>query len=57
MRHAAMVLVLGVGTLAAGCQGSGEYIPPLKPLGEGVPADLPALGSDDFTIVRLVING
>lgn len=56
MRQALIVLALAV-TAAAGCKGGGEYIPPLKPVGNGVPADLPALGKEDYATLRIIVNG
>lgn len=57
MRHAWMGLAL-LGLIGLGaCKGGGEYVPPMKPLGEGMPADLPALSEQDFAAVRLTING
>ena len=48
----ALVTLLGL----AAC-GGGEYIPPLKPVGDGVPSDLPALRADEAAVLRLTING
>ena len=56
MRQTWLMFVLVLGALGA-CKATGETIPPIRPLGPGVPLDLPALGEDDFAIVRLVING
>ncbi|MEK7465770.1 MAG: hypothetical protein AAB074_00010 [Planctomycetota bacterium] len=43
--------------LAAGCGGQGEYVPPLRPLGPGIPADLPELAPGQWAAMRLVVNG
>lgn len=51
----ALSLMLGSATIA--CRSGGEYVPPLRSIGEGVPADLPALGASDFAVLRLVVNG
>ena len=56
MRHAWMGLAL-LGLIGLGSCKGGEYVPPMKPLGEGMPADLPALSEQDFAAVRLTING
>lgn len=50
-------IFLFVAALAAGCGGTGERIAPLRPLGEGVPADLPALAPGQWAVVRLAVNG
>jgi hypothetical protein len=57
MRFASTAFVLTLCILGAGCQSGGEVIPPRASVGPGVPADLPALGQDEFAVVRLVING
>lgn len=44
-------------TLVAGCGGTGERIAPLRPLGEGIPADLPPLAPGQWAVMRLVVNG
>ena len=51
----ALALTLGFGTIA--CHTSAEYVPPLRLLGDGVPADLPPLAADDFAVLRLIVNG
>lgn len=48
--------VLLLGLVLAGCA-EGEYIPPELPLPQGVPADMPALGRDQFAVLRLKIHG
>lgn len=56
MRFARTGLML-VALVALGACASKEYVPPLKPVGEGVPKDLPALAEQDFAALRLTING
>ena len=46
-----------VAALVAGCGGSGENVAPLRPLGAGIPADMPALAPGQWAVVRLVVNG
>lgn len=53
---AAVLTLVGMTTLTPRGYGQ-EVIPPLRPVGEGVPKDLPALGPDQFAVVRLIING
>ena len=55
MLSLALTLTLGIATIA--CRTGAEYVPPLRSLGEGVPADLPALEASDFAVLRLVVNG
>ena len=57
MRHTTMGLALVTLLGLAACSGSGEYIPPLKTVGDGVPSDLPALAADEAAVLRLTING
>lgn len=57
MRHTTMGLALVTLLGLAACSGGGENIPPLKPVGDGVPSDLPALASGDWAVLRLTING
>lgn len=56
MRQTWVLFVLVLGVLGA-CKATGETIAPIRALGPGVPSDLPALGENDFAVVRLVING
>lgn len=57
MRHTTMGFALVTLLGLAACSGGGEYIPSLKPVGDGVPSDLPALGADEAAVLRLRING
>ena len=57
MRTLFLALTLMLGTVTIACRTGAEYVPPLRSLGEGVPADLPALGASDFAVLRLVVNG
>lgn len=51
----AITLTLGIATIA--CRTGSEYVPSLRSLGDGVPADLPALAASDFAVLRLIVNG
>ena len=57
MRILSLALTLTLGVAAIACRTGGEYVTPLRSLGEGVPADLPALAASDFAVLRLVLNG
>jgi predicted small lipoprotein YifL len=53
----ALIALVFATLAAAGCKGGGEYIPPLKPVGDGVPGDLPALEKEEFAALRIIVNG